>query len=110
MADHSYHAIDRQAFIKLDNLEYNLTKLRERVEPCKIMAVVKADAYGHGVIPVTKRLVEKGVEIFAVARMAEAIELIDNGIKDNIIIFGRLFPREWQKAISNDIIITLTRA
>ena len=73
-----------EAHISLDNLLYNYNQIKNRVDPCQVMAVVKADAYGHGVIPVAKTLVDEGVEIFAVARLAEALKLRKHDINKKI--------------------------
>jgi len=96
------------AEINLDNLTYNLKNIRNRVAPAEVIAVVKADAYGHGAVPITKKLVDAGVKFFAVARLAEALELRDAGIKEKILIFGSLFDAEIQAAIDNNFRITLT--
>lgn len=96
------------AEIHLDHLVHNLTEIRKKVAPAEVMAVVKADAYGHGVVPVTKRLVEEGVKYFAVARVTEALELRNAGIEENILIFGSLFPDEIEVALLNDIQVTVT--
>ena len=54
--------------IDLDSLAYNACVLQERLASgCDLMAVVKADAYGHGAVPVSKRLELEGVDAFAVA-------------------------------------------
>ncbi|HMA62638.1 MAG TPA: alanine racemase [bacterium] len=97
-----------EAHISLDNLLYNYNQIKKRVDPCQVMAVVKADAYGHGAISVAKTLVEEGVKIFAVARLSEALELRAHAINKKILIFGRLFPEEVETAIRNDFRITLT--
>jgi len=96
------------AEIHLDHLVHNLTEIRKKVSPSEVMCVVKADAYGHGAIEVTKRLVKEGVTYFAVARLAEAIELRNAGIEENILIFGSLFPNEIEMAVRNDIQVTIT--
>ena len=57
-----------------------------------MVCVFKADAYGHGAVPVTRHLIRQGVTHFAVARLAEALELRAAGIEENILIFGRCFP------------------
>lgn len=55
---------------------------------CDVMAVVKANAYGHGAVPVARKLQEIGVTQFAVATVDEGIELRDNGIDGLILILG----------------------
>ncbi|RKY60414.1 MAG: alanine racemase, partial [Candidatus Neomarinimicrobiota bacterium] len=96
------------AEIHLDNLVHNLEEIRKKVTPADVMCVVKADAYGHGAVPVTRRLVREGVTNFAVARLAEALELRNAGIEENILIFGSLFPDEMEHAFVNGFQVTIT--
>ena len=96
------------AEINLDHLAHNLRQIRRRVTPVEIMAVVKADAYGHGAIPVARRLVAEGVRYFVVARVSEALELREAGIHQSILILGSLFPDEIQAALKLDTEITIT--
>ena len=82
--------IDRSfAKIHLDNLLFNYNQAKERVGNSKVLAVVKADAYGHGSIKCARRLEDNGCEYFAVASLLEAIEIREAGINGNILIFGR---------------------
>lgn len=74
------------AEIDLSAIANNLKIIKKLVKEKEIIAVVKADAYGHGAIEVTKRLVKEGVNYFAVAFISEAIELRDAGIISNIIV------------------------
>jgi alanine racemase len=95
------------AEINLNNLVHNINAIKEKVAPSEIIPVVKANAYGHGAVPVTKRLVKEGFTRFAVAQFQEAMELRDSGISHPILIFGRLFPDEISEAIKADFRITL---
>lgn len=70
----------RELIIDLDAIAYNLSVLRERVGKSKIMGVVKANAYGHGMIPVAKKLEAAGIDYLGVADITEALELRDAGI------------------------------
>jgi alanine racemase len=87
------------AEINLDNLAYNIHAIQQKVFPSKVIPVIKANAYGHGVIPVTRRLVNEGLDLFAVAQFQEAMELLEKGFTQTILIFGRLFPPEIPQAI-----------
>jgi alanine racemase len=87
------------AEINLDNLAYNINAIRQKVLPSKVIPVVKADAYGHGAVPVTRRLVKEGFNMFAVAQFQEALDLRESGFAQPILIFGRLFAEEIVKAI-----------
>ena len=75
-----------RALIRLGALEHNLQVIREAAPGSKVMAVIKANAYGHGMIPVAQHL--SHVDAFAVARVAEAIELRDNGVTAKIILLA----------------------
>lgn len=97
------------AEIDLANLRYNYRNLKQRVAPAGVMAVVKANAYGHGAVPIAHCLQEEGVQYFAVARLSEALELVQAGITGKILIFGTLFPDELACAIAHDIRITITQ-
>lgn len=85
--DHS----DSTATIHLDRLGHNLEVLKEKSGRDRVMAVIKADAYGHGAVAIARYL-EKRVEWFAVATIDEGILLRDSGIGTPILVFGA--PRE----------------
>ena len=91
--------------IDLKNLEHNLKVLRTIVgSDVNILAVVKADAYGHGSIPITKRLAEKGVWGFGVALVEEGIELRLNKIENPILVLNGVETYEaLQYAIEYDL-------
>ncbi len=73
--------------INIPNLISNLRLIKERVRHRPVIAVVKADAYGHGAVPVSKALIKAGAEILGVAFLSEAIELRESGINSPIIVF-----------------------
>ncbi|HYA02684.1 MAG TPA: alanine racemase [Syntrophobacteria bacterium] len=95
------------AEINLHNLADNVKAIEQKVLPARVIPVVKADAYGHGAIPVTRRLVREGFDMFAVAQFQEAMELRESGIEQPILIFGRLFPPQFSEAIKAGFRITL---
>ena len=74
---------------------------------CRLMAVMKADAYGHGAIPVALHLQGLGVTDFAVATAAEGISLRQAGVRGNILILGYTSPQEWPEVYENDLIQTI---
>lgn len=75
-----------RALIRLGALEHNLEVIRKAAPGSRVMAVIKANAYGHGMVPVAQHL--SRVDAFAVARVAEAIELRNNGIAAKIILLS----------------------
>ena len=81
------------AEINLDALENNVNILKKFLTKNeKFLAVIKADAYGHGLIPVAKKLQQCKVDMFGVAAVQEAIKLRENGIKTPILILGQSPP------------------
>lgn len=76
------------AEIDLGAIEHNFRAIQQYVGDCPIMAIIKADAYGHGSIRVAERLAAAGAARFAVATVSEAIELREQGVKLPILILG----------------------
>ena len=72
----------------LDAVRHNARWLREKAGGDGVMAVVKANAYGHGAVPVTRALEGEGVERFAVATLAEAVELREAGVDARVLVFA----------------------
>jgi len=94
--------------VNLSALVHNLKALRRMTgASARIMAVVKADAYGHGAIRVAETLLENGASFLAVARISEAVELRDAGIAAPILLFGDLLPCQVDYMIRNDIRATV---
>jgi len=83
------------AEVNLDNIAYNFAQLRKVVAPgVKIMATIKADAYGHGLIPVAKRLAQEGADWLGVASIDEGIKLRQAGIKLPVLVLGLGLPSD----------------
>lgn len=76
------------AEIDLDAIKYNIDSIKRRVDTKELIAVVKADAYGHGALDVSKTLVENGATKLAVAVITEAMELRHGNINTPIMILG----------------------
>jgi alanine racemase len=72
----------------LDAIGHNLAVIRSAAPGRKVLAVVKADAYGHGVVPVARRLQADGVDGFGVALAEEGIELREAGIDRAILVLN----------------------
>ncbi len=81
---------ERRCFaqIDLDAIMHNYNYIKKTVDDAKIMAVVKADAYGHGAVGVAKFLWENGADYFGVSGLKEALELRNSGIKADVLVFG----------------------
>ena len=79
--------------INLENLKWNVEQIKRLLpEDCKFMAVVKANAYGHGSLEVAQFLYKTGIRAFAVATLLEGIYLRENGIKGKILVLGYTHP------------------
>jgi len=77
------------ADISMDNLSHNYHLLRSRIpSDCRFLGVVKADAYGHGAVPVSRQLVDLGADYLAVSNMEEAVQLRRSYIRLPILILG----------------------
>ena len=81
------------AEIDLNNLAANFNKIRSRVSPAaRVMAVVKANAYGHGAVECARRLTSEGADWFGVALPEEGVELRSAGISQSVLCLGGYFP------------------
>ena len=93
------------AEINLDALAFNMRSIRKTTKnTAMITAVVKADAYGHGVCEVSKVLLENGADRLAVACLAEAKQLRRAGFDVPILILGATEPFEAEELVKNDVI------
>lgn len=94
--------------INLNNLEHNVNTLQKAMSPkCELMAVVKAEAYGHGMYEVTTYLEQIGVSSFAVATIDEGIRLRKYGISSEILILGYTSPSRAKELCKYELIQTL---
>lgn len=92
------------AEIDLDILANNMREIRRITsQGAEVMAVVKADAYGHGAIQVARLLLENGASRLAVSMLDEAIELRKHGIDAPILTLGHIDPRRAPEVISNNL-------
>ena len=81
------------AEIDLNNLAANFNKIKKRVSPAaRVMAVVKANAYGHGAVECARRLASEGADWFGVALPEEGIELRESGISQPVLCLGGYWP------------------
>src|SRR6266498_1011872 len=97
------------AEVDLDALRENLGWIRHRVGPrVKIMTVVKADAYGHGLKQIAALLMQSGTDIFGVANLAEAQAIRAVGKGWPILMLGACLPDEIETAVRDDVRPTLS--
>jgi len=92
------------ARVDLAALAANYRALRGAVGPgVGVIAVVKADAYGHGAVPVARLLDGLGVRGFGVATVEEGVELRDAGIRAPVLILGAAFGRDHAEVIAREL-------
>jgi alanine racemase len=96
------------AEIHLPNLRHNVQSLRSLLKPdVQLMAVVKADAYGHGALPCTRAVLDAGADTLGVGIVAEGIELREQGIQAPIQVLVGIFPDEVDDLIQHNLTTTL---
>lgn len=94
--------------INLDNLEHNVRVLSEAMpHGCELMAVVKAEAYGHGMYEIATHLDKIGVRAFAAATIDEGIALRRYGVRGEILILGYTPPARARELQKQDLTQTL---
>lgn len=91
------------AEIDLNNLEHNMKEIAKLCKGKEIIAVLKADAYGHGALDVARTLINGGATKLGVAVITEALELRDSGIDTPIVILGYTPLSFAKELIRNDI-------
>ncbi len=96
------------ALIDLDAIAHNVAALKQRVgSGTELWAVVKANAYGHGIVPVARTALSAGATRLAVARIAEGVALRRAGVTAPILVMGYHTPAETEAAIAHDLTMTV---
>ncbi len=94
--------------IDLSAYAHNIRELRRITQPqARLMAVVKANGYGHGAIEVARTALQNGAELLGVARLHEAVELRKAGLAAPILIFGYSPPESTPTIVDNELIQTV---
>lgn len=105
------HDFERdRAWIELDMaaLEHNVRTLQGLLpEGCQLMPAVKAEAYGHGAVLISRELNRLGVKAFCVASVPEGIQLRKAGVKGEILVLGYTHPRQFDLLRRYDLIQTV---
>ncbi len=90
------------ANIDLAALKYNLSRVKQLAPNSQIMSVIKANAYGHGLVPVAQALSDS--DAFAVARLSEGLQLRQAGIQQPIVLLeGVISQQELKLAVENSL-------
>lgn len=102
--------MNQSAWVEIDlrALRHNFRAIRRLIGPdCQVMATIKANAYGHEVLPCAKTFIEEGAQRLAVSNIFEALELREEGISVPLMILSELLPSQMETAIENEIIQTV---
>lgn len=95
------------AEVSLDAIRANVETLRRLVAPAEVCAVVKADGYGHGAVPIAQAALEAGATWLAVAQVPEAAALRQFGITAPVLLLSEPRPSEIDQALDADVAITV---
>ncbi len=97
-----------QAYVDTQALKDNLTAIRSLLAPhVKCMAIIKADAYGHGMVPAAHAALEAGADYLGVAIIEEGALLRQAGIRAPILVLGGLLPEQTDEAVEHDLDLTV---
>jgi alanine racemase len=104
----SFDARPNRMDIDLDALAANLAQVRRCTRPgVAVIASVKANAYGHGIVPVAGRLAGAGVEVLATGSIADALAMREAGIGTPILMMGGALPAAMPELLRHDLIPTV---
>lgn len=92
------------ADIDLDAFAFNLSVIRGMIGPEVLLALVcKADAYGHGLVPMARHAIKHGVNWLAVATIQEGVALRDAGVSNRVLVMSPSLPGEAEQAVFYDL-------
>lgn len=92
--------------VDLDRLTHNLGAIRARVGDRAVMAVLKANAYGHGLVPVAQLYERLGVDMLGVAYLEEGIRLRQAGVRTPILVLGGIIGDQIPAFLEHDLTLT----
>ena len=103
----SYYRV--QANVNLNAIEHNLLEIRRKIsENTKLMAIIKADAYGHGAVPLAKAIGDSGrIDCYGVAIIEEAVELREAGITKPILVLGYTPKEQYDLVVAHEVMQTI---
>ena len=92
-----------EAVVDLDAIAHNVRLLREHAGPAQVMAVVKADGYGHGAVPVARAALAAGAAELGVATIDEALALRRDGIRSPVLAWLHPPGADFERALHEDV-------
>ena len=105
MSEHYAHP----AWIEIDLRQFkkNLFAIRQRIGHRRLCLPIKANAYGHGLIPIAKAAIDAGVDYLAVAHSQEGVQLRDAGIIAPILVLGAIHAEQIPDLIQHNLEFTI---
>ena len=95
--------------IDLDAMKWNIERIRSLIAPsCRMLLVVKADAYGHGAVRISRFAEECGVDMLGVATLDEGKELREAGISLPILILSPVLEEELEEVLENNLAVSIS--
>ena len=92
------------ATVNLAALAHNLSRIKRYLSSgCEVMAIVKANAYGHGAVDSAQALARQGIARFAVASLDEGIALRQAGLSGSIVVLGALFEEQVSDLVAHQL-------
>jgi alanine racemase len=92
--------------VNLDRLTDNFHAIREKVAPARVMAILKANAYGHGMVEVARHMVSLGADYLGVAVLEEGILLREQGITSPILVLGGILGNQVPTFLKHNLTLT----
>src|SRR4051794_11990752 len=101
----------RSSWCDIDLVQFraNISKLREVAAPAKALLVVKANAYGHGLVPISIEALKAGIDTLGVATIGEAEALRNQSIEAPILIMCAIDDQELQYCVANRVSFMASR-
>lgn len=97
-----------QANVDLNAICHNISEIKSKItKETKLMLVIKADAYGHGAVPIAKAIKDKDIDYYGVAIIEEAVELREAGITKPILVLGYTPKEQYGLVVENDVTQTI---
>jgi alanine racemase len=93
--------------VDLEAISNNIKSIKSLIGKTKLMAVVKGDAYGHGIVPVSYCAVENGADYLGVASLEEGILLRKKGIVKPVLVFNTILPEQADVLVKNNLTATV---
>jgi alanine racemase len=95
--------------VDLKAIAHNVRAIKQHIGPSvELLAVLKANAYGHGAVEIGCAVMEYGADRLAVARVSEGLELREGGVDAPVLVMGYVMPHEIETAIAHDLTLTVT--